>query len=73
MEDAPRNLWKECPHIWANIWILYVSTCTVTRFLASCGKDNLRKFYRDLDGKSTELGMSFCSSETMIVLIGKRG
>ena len=47
--------------------------CTDTHLLFSCGKDNLREFNWDLDGKSTELGLSFCSPKTRIVLIGIRG
>ena len=40
---------------------------------ASCGRDSSKKFYWDLDGKSTELRMSVCSSKTRIILVGIRG
>ena len=31
-------------------WFLSNEMCTITRLLASCGKDNLRRFYWNLDG-----------------------
>ena len=37
------------------------------------GETFLQKLFWNLDGKSTELGMSFCSSKTRIILIGIRG
>ena len=37
-------------------WYLSNDTCTVIRLLASCGKDTLRKFYWDLDGKKYRIG-----------------
>ena len=42
-----------------------------THLLVSCGKDSSRKFYWNLDVKKvTELGLSFCSSKTRIILVG---
>ena len=87
MEDAPSLLKipkSDCPdvwiplprHKWPKSWVkkaLLNETCMDTHLLASCGKDNLWRFYWDLDGHKTELGMSICGSETRIVLVGKRG
>ena len=33
------------------LWFISIEICTVTRSLASCGKDDVRRFYWDLDGK----------------------
>ena len=40
--------------------------CKDIHLLASCGKDSSRKFFVDMDGKCTKLGMSVCSSKTRI-------
>ena len=58
----PRHTW---PTSWSHIedlWFLSKGICTVTHLLASCGKDNLKKFHWDQDGKHTELGMLLCAS-----------
>ena len=34
---------------------------------------NLKKYYLNLDEKSAELGLSFCSQETRNILFGVRG
>ena len=54
-------------------WFLLNEICSDTHLLASCGRDISKKYHWDLDGKSTELGVSVCSSETKIVLVGTRG
>ena len=41
-------------------WFFSNEMCTITRMLASCGKDSSRKFCGCWE-KSTEFGMSFCS------------
>ena len=67
----PRHKW---PKSWSNIEeppvlvrkkIVRTSTC-----LSLVGKDSSKKFHWDLDGESTELGMSVDSPNTRIVLIG---
>ena len=36
---------------WKTLWFISIEICTVTRSLASCGKDDVRRFYWDLDGE----------------------
>ena len=69
----PQHKW---PNSWANIEDPAVplerNLCGHPNSQASCGKDNSRKFFWNLEGQSTELGMSFRSSKTRIVLVGIR-
>ena len=51
-------------------WFFLNEICTVTHLLGSCGKEVLLEFWM---GVNTELGMSVCSSKTMIILIGLCG
>ena len=52
-------------------WFLLNEICKDTHSRDCCGKDSSKKFYLNVDGdKSTELGMSFCSSKKRIILIG---
>ena len=48
-------------------WYLSNDICTDTRLLASCGKDNLKWSIGTGMRKSTELGMSICSSKTRTI------
>ena len=35
-------------------------SCTDTHLQTPCGRGNLKKFFRDVDGKSTDLGNPVC-------------
>ena len=54
-------------------WFLLNAICTDTHSQGHCGKDSSRKFYWSLDGKKFRIGMSFGSSKTKSILIGRRG
>ena len=79
---------SECPDVWIRLhdtsgpnygqtlktqWFFPNKVCTDIHLQASCGQDSSKKLYWDLDGKSTELGISVCSSKTRIILVGFRG
>ena len=82
LEDAPRLPeipMSECPDgrslgpIWKSQLFLLSGICMVICYQDCCGNGNLKKYYLNLDEKSAELGLSFCSQETRNILVGVRG
>ena len=82
LEDAPRlpEIPKpECPDgrslcpVWKTQLFLLSGICMVICYQDCCGNGNLKKYCLNLGEKSAELGLSFCSQETMNILVGVRG
>ena len=57
---------------WRSHWFLSNEMCTDTYLLASCGKDRLRKFFWNLDGKKCRIENVCFPSKTKTVLMGVR-
>ena len=58
--------------VWKTQLFLLSGIGMVICYQDCCGNGSL-KFYLNLDEKSAELGLSFCSQETRIILVGVRG
>ena len=77
LEDAPRLPeipMSECPDgrslcpVWKTQLFFLSGICMVICYQDCCVNGNWKKYYLNLDEKGAELGLSFCSQATRIIL-----